>query len=63
MRTVSRAAQLTGMIFTGLVGVVFIADLAAAVPFQRVSVALDVGMAVAAVIVTYLLWAAGAARR
>lgn len=59
----SRAAQLTGMIFTGLVGVVFIADLAAAVPFQRVSVALDVGMAVAAVIVTYLLWAAGAARR
>jgi len=63
MRTVSRAAQLTGMILTGLVGVVFIADLAAGVPFQRVSVPLDVGMAVAAAIVTYLLWAAGAVRR
>ncbi len=59
----SRAAQLTGMILTGLVGVVFLADLAAAVPFQRVSVALDVGMAVAAAITTYLLWAAGSARR
>lgn len=59
----SRAAQLTGMILTGLVGVVFLADLAAAVPFQRVNVPLDVGMAIAATIVTYLLWAAGSARR
>ena len=59
----SRAAQLAGMILTGLVGIVFLADLAAAVPFQRVNVALDVGMAVAATIVTYLLWAAGAPRR
>ena len=62
-QTVSRPVQLVGMILMGLIGVLFLADLAVAVPFRRVNPMLDVAMAVASVIVTYLLWSLGPKRR
>ena len=47
---------LVGLIVSGLVAVLFGADLAAGFPFQRVSVAADVGFLVAALLVGYLSW-------
>jgi hypothetical protein len=47
---------MTGMIVSGLVGILFLADLAVKVPFRRVSVPLDVGFLVASLIVAYLSW-------
>lgn len=46
-----------GLIVSGLVAVLFIADLAAGFPFQRVSIATDVGFILAGVVVAYLSWA------
>ena len=59
----SRPVQLVGMIVMGLIGVLFLADLAAGVPFLRVSPMLDVAMAAVSVIVTYLLWSLGTGKR
>lgn len=47
---------LAGMIIAGLTSIVFLADLTAGFPFQRVNVALDVGFLVAGTIVAYLSW-------
>lgn len=47
---------MTGMVISGLVGILFLADLAVKVPFRRVSVPLDVGFLVASLIVAYLSW-------
>lgn len=45
-----------GMVVSGLVGILFIADLAVKFPFRRVSLALDIGFLLAAVIVAYMSW-------
>ena len=47
---------LVGLIVSGLVTVLFAADLAAGFPFQRVSVAADVGFVVSGLILAYLSW-------
>lgn len=47
---------LVGLIVSGLVAVLFGADLAAGFPFQRVSVAADVGFLVSGLIIAYLSW-------
>ena len=47
---------LLGLILSGLIGILFLADLAAGFPFRRVSVALDVGFVVASLILAYLSW-------
>jgi hypothetical protein len=47
---------LAGMIVAGLIGVLFLADLAAGFPFGRVSVSLDIGFVVASLILVYLSW-------
>ncbi len=47
---------LVGLIVSGLVAVLFAADLAAGFPFQRVSIAADVGFLVAGLILAYLSW-------
>ena len=39
----SKMLPLTGMIIAGLIGILFLADLAAGFPFRRVSVGLDIG--------------------
>lgn len=48
--------SLSGLILSGIVVVLFVADLAAAFPFQRVSVAADVGFILAGLILGYLSW-------
>jgi len=45
-----------GMIVSGLVGILFVADLAAGFPFQRVSVAADIGFVLSSVILALMSW-------
>lgn len=52
----TRILAFAGIIVAGLVAVLFAADLVAGFPFQRVSVAADVGFLVAATLVGYLSW-------
>lgn len=52
----SKALPLIGMIVSGLVVVLFLADLAAGFPFQRVSIGADTGFIVSGLILTYLSW-------
>lgn len=47
---------LVGLIVSGLVAILFVADLVAGFPFQRASVATDVGFVVAGLITAYLSW-------
>jgi hypothetical protein len=44
------------MVVSGLVGILFLADLAAGFPFRRVSVGLDIGFVIASLILAYLSW-------
>mgnify|MGYP006919623597 CR=1 FL=1 len=44
------------MTAAGLVGILFLADLVAGFPFQRVSVGADVGFVVGSLILSYLSW-------
>ena len=53
---VTKFLPMTGMVISGLVGILFLADLAVKVPFRRVSVPLDVGFLIASLIVAYLSW-------
>ncbi|MFN6191691.1 MAG: hypothetical protein ACK48S_12295 [Planctomycetia bacterium] len=41
---------------SGLIGILFLADLAAGIPFRRVSFALDIAFVVASLILAYLSW-------
>ena len=62
----SKILAFTGLIVSGLVTILFIADLAAGLPFQRVSVAVDVGFVIAGLLVAYLSWSlvgSGAVKR
>ncbi len=52
----TKLMPMIGMVVSGLVGILFIADLAVKVPFRRVSMMLDIGFLLAAVIVAYLSW-------
>lgn len=52
----SKALPLIGMIVSGLIVVLFLADLAAGFPFQRVSIAADSGFVVSGLILAYLSW-------
>ena len=45
-----------GMIMSGLVAILFLADLAAGFPFQRVSVVTDIGFIVSSAILAYMSW-------
>jgi hypothetical protein len=53
---VSKVLPLIGMTAAGLVGILFLADLVAGFPFQRVSVGADVGFLVGSLILSYLSW-------
>lgn len=48
--------SLTGLILSGIVVILFVADLAVAFPFQRVSIPADVGFILSGLIVGYLSW-------
>jgi Kef-type K+ transport system membrane component KefB len=52
--------SLAGLIVSGIVVILFVADLAAAFPFQRVSVAADIGFILAGLLVAYLSWSINA---
>lgn len=52
----SKLLAFTGLIVAGLVTILFIADLAAGFPFQRASLATDVGFVISGLIVAYLSW-------
>jgi len=56
----STVLSLAGMIFSGIVVILFVADLAAGFPFQRVSVATDIGFTLAGLLVGYLSWSISA---
>jgi hypothetical protein len=45
-----------GMIVSGLVAILFLADLAAGFPFQRVSIMTDIGFIVSSLILAYMSW-------
>jgi hypothetical protein len=53
---VSKLMPLIGMVLAGLIGILFLADLAAGFPFGRASVPADVGFVVASGITGYLSW-------
>ena len=52
----SKTLPLTGMIVSGLIGILFVADLAAGFPFRRVSFGADVGFLLSSLILGYLSW-------
>ena len=52
----SKTLPLTGMIVSGRIGILFVADLAAGFPFRRVSVGADVGFLLSSLILGYLSW-------
>ena len=45
-----------GMIMSGLVAILFLADLAAGFPFSRVSILTDIGFIVSSAILAYMSW-------
>lgn len=51
--------SLAGLIVSGIVVILFLADLVAAFPFQRVSIAADIGFILAGMLVAYLSWSIG----
>lgn len=44
------------MIVAGIVGIMFLADLAVGFPFKRVSIAADIGFLISSAILAYLGW-------
>lgn len=52
----SKALTIVGMVVAGLVGLIFLLDLAVGVPFDRASTVMDVGALIAAALLAYLSW-------
>ncbi len=59
----SKAVPFIGMIVSGIVGIMFLADLVAGFPFQRVSIAADIGFILSSGILAYLSWSLQMSRR
>jgi hypothetical protein len=53
---VSRAILVGGVILSGLIAVLFAADLAVGVPFARVSPVMDAGAVLSGGVLAYLFW-------
>lgn len=54
----AKAMSVAGMVIGGLVALMFGLDLALGIPFGRVALASDIGLAVCGAIVAYLGWSA-----
>jgi hypothetical protein len=52
----AKAMSIAGMIVAGLLALIFIADLAVGIPFNRVGTMTDVGFLVSSLILAYLSW-------
>jgi len=53
---VVKLVAIVGMVMSGLVAILFIADLAAKFPFGRISVPADVGFVLSSLLLAYLSW-------
>jgi hypothetical protein len=53
---VSKLLGFGGMVTAGLIAILFVADLAVGIPFDRASLAVDIGFILASLIVAYLSW-------
>lgn len=62
-RDIPPVLSLAGLIMSGLVVILFLADLVAGFPFQRVSIAADIGFVIAGAILAYLSWSIGPRRK
>jgi len=60
---VPKALSFTGLIISGLVVILFLADLAAGFPFGRTSILLDIAFMLCGVIAAYLSWSLLAGER
>ncbi len=52
----SKAMPFVGMIVSGLVAILFLADLAAGFPFQRITILADIAFILSSVILAYMSW-------
>lgn len=52
----SKILTIVGMVVAGLVGLVFLLDLAVGIPFSQANMVMDVGAIIAAAILGYLSW-------
>ena len=52
----SKAMTIVGMVVAGLVGLVFVLDLAVGIPFDRANSVMDIGALIGAAILGYLSW-------
>lgn len=52
-----KALTIIGMIIAALILVIFGLDLALGVPFQKISMVMDIGFVVAAILLAYMSWA------
>ena len=50
----SKSVPFVGVVVSGIVGILFLADLAVAIPFSRVSLLADVGFVLSSGILAYL---------
>lgn len=62
-RDIPNVLSLAGLIVSGLIAILFLADLVAGFPFQRVSIAADIGFVLAGAILAYLSWSIGSRRK
>jgi len=53
---VAKLVSIIGMVMSGLVAILFLADLAAGFPFARISVAADIGFVLSSLILAYMSW-------
>lgn len=52
----AKLVSIIGMVMSGLVAILFLADLAAGFPFARISIAADVGFVLSSLILAYMSW-------
>lgn len=52
----AKLVSIIGMVMSGLVAILFLADLAAGFPFSRISIAADVGFVLSSLILAYMSW-------
>ena len=51
-----KAMPFVGMVVSGLVAIMFLADLAAGFPFRRISIPADIGFIVSSGVLAYMSW-------
>ncbi len=52
----AKLVSIIGMVMSGLVAILFLADLAAGFPFARISIAADIGFVLSSLILAYMSW-------